>query len=237
LKKEYWYILIVYIAMQLSGIIGLPLMVFIGKLIGKNYNEMAEIASSIWIVISFSISFLIILYILRKEIRYPVRNNDALSIRESIFWAIGGIFMAFFAQIIAANIEIWLGIEMRSENTEQIVGLIKTAPLVILVTSIIAPILEEIVFRKIIFGSIYRRTNFIIAALISTLIFAFAHGEPEHLILYSSMGFTFAYLYVKTNRILVPIFAHVSMNTIVVIQQLNQDFVQQIQSFIGGFLI
>ena len=123
---------------------------------------------------------------------------------------------------------------MRSENTEEIVGLIKTAPLVMLVTSIIAPILEEIVFRKILFGSIYRRTNFIIAALISTLIFAFAHGEPEHLILYSSMGFTFAYLYVKTNRILVPIFAHVSMNTIVVILQLNQDFVQQIQSFIGG---
>ena len=67
MKKEYWYILIVYIAMQLSGIIGLPLIVFIGKLIGKDYNEIAEIASSIWIVISFSICFLIILYLLRKE--------------------------------------------------------------------------------------------------------------------------------------------------------------------------
>lgn len=235
MKKEYWYILIVYITLQLSGIIGLPITAYFGKLMGKSYNEIVEFSSSIWILISFSISLIIILYLLRKEIRNPVRSSQTLPITESIFWAFGGIFLAFFAQIIAGNIEYWLGIEMRSQNTEEIVGLIKTAPFVIVVTSIIAPILEEIVFRKIIFGAIYRKTNFIIAALISTFIFAIAHGEPEHLILYSSMGITFAYLYVKTNRILVPIFAHVSMNTIVVIQQLNQDMVQQIQSFIGGF--
>lgn len=235
MKKEYWYILIVYTTMQLSGIIGLPFTVFIGRLLGKNYNEIAGFASSIWIVSSFSITFIIILYLLRNEIRNPFRSQEALSFKDSVFWAVGGIFIALFAQLVAANIEYKLGIEMRSENTEQIVGLIETAPFVIIVTSIIAPILEEIVFRKIIFGALYRRTNFIIATLISTLIFAFAHGEPEHFILYSSMGFTFAYLYVKTNRILIPIFAHVSMNTIVVIQQLNQDYLQQIQSFIGGF--
>ena len=145
----------------------------------------------------------------------------ALSPLESIFWGVAGIFLAFFAQSAAANIEYALGIEMGSENTEQIVGLIKTAPLIIFVTSIIGPILEEIVFRKIIFGSLYKRLNFFFAGLISSLIFSIAHGEPEHLILYGAMGFTFAFLYVKTKRILVPIFTHVAMNTIVVVIQLN----------------
>ena len=64
--------------------------------------------------------------------------------------------------------------------------------------------------------------NFFFAALISSLIFSIAHGELEHLILYGAMGFTFAFLYIKTKRILVPIFTHVAMNTIVVIMQLNQ---------------
>lgn len=229
MKKEYWFILIAYIVMQLSGIIGVPLLIFIGKLLGKSHYEMAELSVSLWIIISFSLAFIISLILLRKEWTNPIRSENALSPRESIYWAVGGIFLAFFAQIAAANIEYWLGIEMGSENTEQIVNLIKTAPMVILVTSIIGPILEEIVFRKILFGALYTRMNFFLAGLISSLIFALAHGEPEHVILYSAMGFTFAFLYVKTKRILVPIFAHVSMNTIVVIMQLNQDWIQQLQ--------
>jgi len=229
LKKEYWFILIAYIVMQLSGAIGVPLLMFIGSLLGKSQHEMAELSVSLWIVISFSLTFIISLILLRKEWTNPIRSENTLSPRESIYWAVGGIFLAFFAQIAAANIEYWLGIEMGSENTEQIVNLIKTAPIVILVTSILGPILEEIVFRKILFGALYTRMNFFLAGLISSLIFALAHGEPEHVILYSAMGFTFAFLYVKTKRILVPIFAHVSMNTIVVMMQLNPDWIQKLQ--------
>lgn len=229
MKKEYWFILIAYIVMQLSGAIGVPLLMFIGSLLGKSQHEMAELSVSLWIVISFSLTFIISLILLRKEWTNPIRSENTLSPRESIYWAVGGIFLAFFAQIAAANIEYWLGIEMGSENTEQIVNLIKTAPIVILVTSILGPILEEIVFRKILFGALYTRMNFFLAGLISSLIFALAHGEPEHVILYSAMGFTFAFLYVKTKRILVPIFAHVSMNTIVVMMQLNPDWIQKLQ--------
>lgn len=238
MKKEYWIILIVYIAMQLSGIIGIPLIALIGGLLGHSNQEIAQFSVPMWILISFTITLIVILILLRKEMLHPIRSSGMLSLRESIFWAISGIFLAFFAQSIAAYIELMLGIEMGSENTEQIVGLIKIAPIVIVVTSIFGPILEEIVFRKILFGALYGRTNFFIAGLISSIIFALAHGEPEHLILYSAMGFTFAFLYVKTKRIMVPIFAHVSMNTIVVILQLNQDLILQyekIQSIIGGF--
>ena len=227
LKKEYWIILIAYIGMQLSGVIGIPIVTFLGTTFGKGYNQMANSAVSVWLLFSFSITLIIILFLLRKEMIHPMRSNNAMSPLESVYWAIAGIFLSFFAQTVAANIEYLMGIELGSENTEQIVGLIKTAPLIIIVTSIIGPILEEIVFRKIIFGELYQRWNFFIAGLISSLIFAIAHGEPEHLLLYSAMGFTFAFLYVKTKRILVPIFAHVSMNTIVVIMQLNQDLLQK----------
>ena len=238
MKKEYWFILITYIIMQLSSFLGVPLMAFIYKAFGNNEQGLINNAVTTWLLISFALAFIITLLLLKREIVHPVRNKNALSISRSFLWAIGGIFLALFAQSVAANIEYLIGIDMGSENTEQIVGLIKTAPIVIIVTSILGPILEEIVFRKIIFGSLYQRFNFFVAAIISSLIFSFAHGEPEHTLLYSAMGLTFAYLYVKTKRILVPIFAHVAMNTLVVIMQLNQDWLQKyqnIQSFIGGF--
>ena len=229
MKKEYGFILITYIAMQLSSFIGVPFLNSIGTLFGKSDHEMAPISVSLWILISFSVALIIILLLLRKEMVNPVRDEQALSLRSSTYWAISGIFLSLIAQSIAANIEYLFGINMGSENTEQIIGLIKTAPIVVIVTSVIGPILEEIIFRKIIFGSLYKRFHFFFAGIISSVIFALAHGEPEHLLLYSAMGLTFAFLYVKTKRILVPIFAHVAMNTIVVILQLNQDWLQQLQ--------
>ncbi|MCG4852189.1 CPBP family intramembrane glutamic endopeptidase, partial [Acidaminococcus intestini] len=71
-------------------------------------------------------------------------------------------------------------------------------------------ILEEIVFRKIIFGTLRRRFSFLLSGIVSSVIFGLAHTEPSHLFLYSLLGLTLAYLYEKTNRITVSMFAHVS---------------------------
>jgi membrane protease YdiL (CAAX protease family) len=237
-KKEYGYILIAYILMQLSSFIGVPLVYRIGIRAGQDPVFMRQAAPGYWIVISFSITLTIILLILRKA------RTDALLVRkapaspgESIVWAIAGVFLALFAQGIAANIEANLfGVDPGSKNTENILQIIKTFPASMLVSSIFGPILEEIVFRKIIFGSLYKRFSFWIAATISSVIFAMAHMEFEHILLYSAMGFTFAFLYVRTGRILVPIFAHVAMNTLVVVVQLfYRDQLQHIQGLIGGF--
>ncbi|MED1418655.1 CPBP family intramembrane glutamic endopeptidase [Bacillus smithii] len=238
MKKEYGYILIAYILMQLSSFIGVPLVYRIGIRAGQDPVFMRQAAPGYWIVISFSITLIIILLILRKA------HTDALLVRkapaspgESIVWAIAGVFLALFAQGIAANIEANLfGVDPGSKNTENILQIIKTFPASMLVSSIFGPILEEIVFRKIIFGSLYKRFSFWIAATISSVIFAMAHMEFEHILLYSAMGFTFAFLYVRTGRILVPIFAHVAMNTLVVVVQLfYRDQLQHIQGLIGGF--
>ncbi|MGD6942718.1 CPBP family intramembrane glutamic endopeptidase [Cytobacillus gottheilii] len=242
MKKEYWIILIVYIAMQLSSIVGLPLMVFGSELItGTRMDEGTAVSS--WLVISFSLALIIILFLLRKDMKVERSLSEQSSVVKSIAWAIGGVFLALIAQSVAANIEYMIGIEMGSENTQQIMSIIETSSIVIIVVSIIGPILEEIIFRKIIFGSLHKRFNFFISALLSSVIFAAAHTEFEHLLLYSAMGFTFAFLYVKTKRILVPIFAHVAMNSLVVVMQLNMEEIEkwleemeQVAAFIGGVL-
>lgn len=244
MKKEYWLILITYIIMQFSSFIGVPLVSGIGLFLGYDEETVFAYSFIIWTLFSFSAALLITLFLLRKEMFSRDLRKQKAPLGTSAAWAVGGIFLAYFAQVAAASIESILGIEMKSENTEAILNIIEAFPVFIIITSVIGPILEEIVFRKVIFGSLYQRFNFAASALISSLIFAVAHRELEHLLLYTAMGFTFAFLYVKTKRILVPIFAHVAMNTIVVLLQsvFKEDIeriireAEQIQGFIGGLL-
>lgn len=226
--------------MQFSSLIGLPVLMLGFKSLGISQN----LAIPIWLIASFSLALLIILFLLRKEIKEDSFNKRDHTFGYSVMWAFLGVFLALFAQYVAAIIETLLGIKMGSENTQHILRIIDLFPLAIIVTSIIGPILEEIVFRKIIFGVLHKRFNFFISALISSVIFALAHQEPVHILLYSAMGFTFAFLYVKTGRIAVPIFAHVTMNTMVVlVQTVYKDDIDRlrreaeaVQNFIGGFL-
>lgn len=220
MKRRYWYVIITYIAMQLSSFVGVPLLRSLGVGQGAQTRlEAAKIASGYWAVISFLLAFAIILWLLRGD--RDERTMRRLPLASSWMWAISGVFLALAAQSVAANIE-WrlLGIEPGSENTRQIIDIIRLTPLLVVVTSVIGPVLEELIFRKIIFGSLYEKYNFWLAALASSLLFALVHMDPEHLLLYTSMGMVFAFLYAKTGRIFVPMFAHVAMNTFVVAVQI-----------------
>jgi membrane protease YdiL (CAAX protease family) len=65
-----------------------------------------------------------------------------------------------------------------------------------------------------------------------------------HLLIYTAMGFTFAFLYVRTKRLLVPIMAHAAMNTLVLIVQVfladkiqeMEKHIETAQLIIGGLL-
>lgn len=245
MNRRYIYIVLTYIAMQLSVFIGMPLLYAIGtKLLHLPPQEAKIQATGYWLMISFFVGLAIVLFLLRKDEKHNKIDRAApLPLGWSLVWAAIGIFMAFFAQIIAVGIEQMIGVKPGSENTQEILQLIDLFPAIVLISSIIGPILEEIVFRKVIFGTLYNRLPFGMAAVISSVIFAFAHMEPIHLILYTAMGFVFAFLYVQTKRIIVPIIAHVMMNTLVVVAQrfIPEDLEKNIQSFIhlvqwmGGF--
>src|SRR5699024_1147452 len=155
---------------------------------------------------------IIVLRLMKPDMQSGSSRNAA-EWGAAIGWIIAGIFMALISQAIANLIETeLLGIEQGSENTEMIMDISKANPIFVLIPMLIAPILEEIIFRKIIFGSLYKRMNFFLAALLSALVFAIIHLEPEHILIYAAMGFVLAFVYVMTKRIMVPILVHVSIN-------------------------
>ncbi len=215
---------------------------------GSHYLRMIgvpiEQIPGIWSIISFSIGLIIVLLLLIPDIKNRHFTRGRASRWEAVQWSIIGIFMVFAAQYAAAFIELLLGIEPGSENTEAIVEFAKVVPEFIIVISIIGPILEEIVFRLVIFGVLYKRFNFWFAALFSSLIFAVTHFDFDHLLIYTAMGFVFAFLYAKTKRIIVPIVAHISLNLFVSlinivfaerIQEIIKQLEQQTSFIIGGF--
>ncbi|WP_373895198.1 lysostaphin resistance A-like protein [Virgibacillus natechei] len=217
MPKRYWWVIITYLIMQFSGILFAPLLYFLLPI--SNVVE----ASIYWSIISFVLALVVVLLLLRPDMKTG-NSRNAASISEMIGWSILGVIMAFLAQSLAGIIEVeLLGIDPGSENTQQIMNIARALPIFMIIPAIIAPVLEEIIFRKIIFGQFYAKTNFFIAALLSALIFGIIHLDPTHLLVYASMGFVFAFLYVKTKRILVPIIVHAAMNTIVVIVQFGVD--------------
>ncbi|MBT2217783.1 CPBP family intramembrane metalloprotease [Virgibacillus dakarensis] len=214
MTKRYWYVILTYIAVQFSGVVFAPLLYFLTPLSEAD-------AIIYWTIISFIAGLIVILWIMKPEIKTS-NQRTTVNWGYNIAWAIGGLFMAYFAQGIATTIETkLLGITAGSENTQMIMEISRATPLFIIIPALIAPILEEVIFRKIIFGELYKRMNFFFAALLSAFIFAIIHGEPEHILIYGSMGFVFAFVYVKTKRIIVPILVHMSLNSIVVILQLS----------------
>lgn len=194
---------------------------------------------------SFIVALIMILSLMKNDLKEE-KLKHPLSIGQIIGWSVAGLFLAWIAQAIAVTIEMELfGIDPASENTEVIVDFTRSNILFILIPAIIAPILEEIIFRKILFGTFYKKMNFFLAALLSSLIFAVLHLDFTHLLIYATMGFVFAFLYVQTKRIIVPIIVHMAINTIAVLGQLLIDpemleKVEQMQKniqliLLGGF--
>lgn len=154
-------------------------------------------------------------------------------------WIIGGVVLAYLSQIIAGVINIYVfNNPVESQNTTEIVDMIFNSPWMILVVVLFGPIIEEYVFRRAIFGEIYEMIlinstaqkvlAFLAAGLVSGLIFAVAHADFTHILIYLSMSYVFSFLYVITGRLFVPIFVHVIMNGIVVLlQTVFADFLQE----------
>ena len=227
-QKTAFYILLTYIAVQLSSFLLIipPLKSFFLQFFSQDGNEGIALAGW-WSTISFTIAFLVCIFLIsRNKNFWEIFKGEKASIPVSIGWGIIGFFLVYLGQSIGAMIELGLGIDYGSENTETIMQVTEIAPIMILASVVLGPILEELVFRRVVFGSIVQTQNFWVAGIISSIIFALIHLDFTHIILYTISGFVFAFLYYKTRRLLTSIIAHMMLNGFVTIFQMNADLFQ-----------
>ncbi|MEW9503270.1 CPBP family intramembrane glutamic endopeptidase [Jeotgalibacillus marinus] len=232
MNRTFLIILIAYIVMQLSGIAGIPMFYFIGSNISDGDTaKMLNLAAGYWIFFSFFTTTIITLLLVNKHDNLLTLEGNPATSGKVVLWSFLGIFLAFFSQAMAGLIQTqFLGIDVESENTASIIDLMSYVPIAAFAIAVLGPILEEIVFRGVIFGWLYRKYNFFISGMLSALIFGVIHMDFTHILMYTAMGFAFAFLYAHTKRIIVPIIAHISINTFVVFTQFF--FADQLQEMI-----
>ena len=81
---------------------------------------------------------------------------------------------------------------------------------------ILAPILEELFFRKILFKRLLKQNSFVISVIVSSLCFASIHGLPNVLPTFI-FGVICCLIYNYTKNILYPILLHFTGNLITLI--------------------
>ncbi|GAF39927.1 CAAX amino terminal protease family protein [Agrilactobacillus composti DSM 18527 = JCM 14202] len=138
-----------------------------------------------------------------------------------LIWGIVGGGVAIVLQLLSVFVEQNLfHITAVSQNTNALLETMKTYPYYVVSVLVFLPIIEEIVYRKTIFGQLVPFTGKIGAAIISALIFAFAH-QDSHILMYSVIGLFFCFLYNYTGRIWTSMLAHIIMNGIVFFQSIH----------------
>ncbi len=96
----------------------------------------------------------------------------------------------------------------------------------IICLGVISPIVEELIFRGLIFRRLRRRTMSVKQAmLMSGLMFGFYHGNLVQMIYGSLAGILLAYLYEKYGSIKAPILAHICMNIVAIVLTEAEVFV------------
>lgn len=134
------------------------------------------------------------------------------------YWLIG--LMTMFISNIIINIIIGNG---QAENEKIVQQMITYAPYIMVINAgIIAPIIEEITFRKAFKNVFNNKWLFILS---SSLIFGSLHVITKltspldllYIIPYSSLGISLAYMYYKTDTIYTSITMHIFHNTILTI--------------------
>lgn len=153
-----------------------------------------------------------------RDLKKNFTNRVVLSLN---CWVVGCVIMTVSSFLIGLFTN-----QSVSENEELVRQSISVAPLYMLYTcSIVAPLFEEMVFRRALYGLFKVKWIFI---LLSGLSFGLLHvigsynniTDFLYIIPYGAMGACFAYLLTKTKNITLPIIIHMLHNTILVLIQI-----------------
>lgn len=196
---------------------------------------MNNITSSLYINI-INILFYVVLYILifriplTKEDRKKIKNNPKDSkIKPLLLVApffILNLSSVIYIQILnfvdSSLVDKYLQSPNLSSNFELFEDPLKTG-LLFLVIVIMAPIVEELIFRGVLFNLLNKNMKTLTAMIISSLFFGILHSQT--FIPTAIIGFLICFIYQKSGNIRYSILAHMFNN-----------FIAFIMPFISGFI-
>jgi membrane protease YdiL (CAAX protease family) len=142
------------------------------------------------------------------------RALPALGFRRAGFWPV--VLGAVGALVVSVAVS-QLG---EAEGVKQAMDVARTPELFVAslaVMALLAPLVEEAVFRGLLYGWLAGRWGTTAAWLVSSVVFAAAHVEPAHILLVLPLGLWFGWLRQRTDSLWPSLIAHVVNNGLAVV--------------------
>lgn len=154
-----------------------------------------------------------IFYWLMKKIKTSKIEKKSLSARQFLEYACITITLMWIGNITGLIITALIGSFMQSTVVNPVQELINNTHIMfnILVISIIGPIFEEVIFRKMLIDRTIKY-GARVSIILSAVLFALFHGNLNQFFYAFLMGAFFAYVYVKTGNIIYSIMLHFIIN-------------------------
>ena len=204
---------------------------FLIKLYINNTTDKVDYALlGVWLNLSVGLLSLVLAVFILKDFIADNFRAFKEKLLENVIWSCSvGIGILYGASIVA-NILVNLLLGSKGADgsaNQQLFELLLSNNLIIMAIQavILAPIVEELLFRGVIFRSL-RKYGLLIAHIVSALLFGFLHiysallnGDMTQLIQmipYVAMGFVFSYSYEKRGNIGSAILLHMLNNLIAV---------------------
>mgnify|MGYP004618614791 FL=1 len=193
------------------------------KLVGINYSDFNYIDYACLNTFIELIMFVVVLLFYKKYLKKDLvlfKLNKKDYIKKIISYFLIFLVVKYGVALFSSLLLVMLGSDLvTSENQEAVVNLAKTLPFMMMIsTSLLAPFVEEGIFRLGIKKVINNKYLFI---LVSGLIFGFMHIFPTELPIYVAlieslnyvtMGLLLAYIYNETDNIYVVVIIHALNN-------------------------
>ena len=202
------------------------IMIIVGTILLKNigFNFSNNNIKSIYLTITSLIYIIFVIFMYKKELKEDInkfkKNGKNLFFKYLPIYVLGIVLMGILNVIISSITNTPI-----SNNEQTVRETIKLMPLYMLFSvSIYAPIVEEITFRKT-FKNIFNNKDMFI--IISGIVFGLIHISGDMTINnflmsipYMVMGWTFGYIYYKSDNIFTTMTLHSLHNTILFILQI-----------------
>jgi membrane protease YdiL (CAAX protease family) len=139
----------------------------------------------------------------------------ALAIRPaSLRWTVLGVLGTIVLSISVSRI----GPEAEGiQDAMRVVREPRSFLLSLAVLAFLAPLVEELVFRGLLYGWLEGRWGRSVALVVSSLAFAGAHIEPAHMLLVLPLGVLFGWLRLRTGSVVPSIVSHMANNAMAVL--------------------
>lgn len=200
----------------------------------ENYAlNLSNFLSKYSILIMLIMLIIFVPILLKKHQVYKKKN--IFNLKNIIITILLGTSLAIILNIIIFRVNIILNITDRYNNLNNERLLIS-----ILSSGILGPIIEELIFRGIIYNRLKEITSIKASMIISTIIFALFHFELSQIFYAFLMGYLFVIIYEFYGNLKASIIAHMSANiviTLFIYNIINFSVINQLIIYIISFVI